>query len=546
MMSSPSPSQDSTISPSQVPSALANLSPKENAKRAAQWWKENQLEVLHKIVTSKDPLLLPTLPIGLSLRTNTQSSVRTLATHRQIEDWDKDLYRPSLPQIEEEQDNIRSGIEFDNHYDSDTDSIELSENEHSIENMTEGDNQTVQGAEGGTTGTTNPASTQSPPVMPKHDSVARDPFDGKIKHTEDLPRDAPRDRMQREPFGGFYMDPVQPYRELVHSLDNSMQQQETKWRSCMDKLTTSFRKANDREQHKVDKERFKQGLKNINKSDGILSLEVERTLDDIDLALKQFSNARDKVEASKYFITQAASGDLLRQVLKFLEDPVILKDYTWANLREAIFKAFIANDPFEEHFRKLENMQIIPGETIPAFTRRFLFQVDKTYTEDPRTEELDKYLLKLFLKALKNENLVQMMFSTIDPPQTIMDGVIVAEKIYNNLAKMKSYGVSPVDRTEFATVDIKNDINKIKVEQSRSLEKMGKQLDYNVSKLAKMDLQLKKQMTGFHDQVSRFQNRVNHATAEMAAMEMVDTPHQGTFTPRPPFRPRGRGHPIPQ
>ena len=381
MMSGSSSSQDSPISSIPLPPGLDDLSPRERQSKARQWWNDNQLAVLRKI--SDIHKAGHTLPAGITIQTPT-------------ENWDSDLYTGNLPtileepQAEEHADNQISTHLFHS-IDSDNDSIVISDGE---DNMPDGK---------GASGTTTPTGNQQTVDGQQQDSITQQTFDPKPRVPEQPFQDYSRERRSYDLRDiDLPVDPIQPYRDLVSNLDHSMQKRDVKFCTCMDKSTDSFRKANVREQDKVDKERFKQGLKNINRSDGILSIEVERTLDDIDLALKQFKDPTDKAKASKYFITHATSGDLLRQVLKFLDDPKINTDYTWPTLRESIFKAFIANDVFEEQFRKLENMQIIPGETIPAFTRRFLFQVDKTYSEEPRSEELDKYLFKLFLKALKN------------------------------------------------------------------------------------------------------------------------------------------------
>ena len=208
--------------------------------------------------------------------------------------------------------------------------------------------------------------------------------------------------------------------------------------------------------------KYKLHLNSITKSDGLISSELLSFLDSITLAISEFSTPLEKAEAAKWFATHASSGDLHKEIVEFLSTNPTAQ---WHRIQNHCITAFIGPNAVESFRQELDEFKQFPVENIQTFNRRFRQLVKRAY---PNFSPSDDYsVLKSYVKALNDPQLIKLLYSGKDAPKTFEEAVTAVEMISGNLKRLGSFGISiPQDQIEFGPVDAKkplSDFDKFKV-----------------------------------------------------------------------------------
>ena len=229
--------------------------------------------------------------------------------------------------------------------------------------------------------------------------------------------------------------------DMLNYMNKTQQLQDKNMSSLISGLNATFQKTMSLESDKLERNRMKSHAESVTKSDGLIREECEKLLDDVDLMLKNWkADKHNKV--AKYILTKAATGELLRETMKYIEQKG--DDFVWSDAKEYLFKGFIAKDMFDEQVRKLRTLILMPCESVQAFTRRFVNQVEKTYGKSEGLHrDLDCYVTRLYIKGLNNDNVASLIYTVIGAPKSFKEARESAEQVGTNIEKMKSLGMTP-------------------------------------------------------------------------------------------------------
>jgi hypothetical protein len=229
-------------------------------------------------------------------------------------------------------------------------------------------------------------------------------------------------------------------------------------------------------------------LANVVKADGFLPEETERFIDDIDLTLQTYGHP-DKSELACYLATKDSQGDLKRFIINYIQESNKIRlQVPWADLKDEILRSFVSRDLKEDHRRKLELLRQSPGETLQAYIRRFCFLANKAYSESSRPVEIDRLIMKCYIKSVYDKQIIERMYSQSDPPTTLREAIVMSEKIQGCMQQLQSVGLGSSPKVEIAglTNDFDDNIRDSK-EEIKRLKKENAQLK---TQKAKDDAQL--------------------------------------------------------
>ena len=365
------------------------------------------------------------------------------------------------------------------------------------------------------------------------------PSDGKI---EDPPRrrrgefswderDNERDE-DRELFRSF----VQSANSLATTQRNSEVKHMDLHRSVIDiteKLTLQNQLSLDQNLNRTKNEKLRNCIPGLTRADGMLKEECEKFIDDIDLTLQSFTH--DKDEAAKYFALQVSSGELKREILKYIDGARNLMGYpssfTWDGLKSHILYTFVAKDIKEERARQLELIRQNPGESIDVYSRRFKNQVEKTYGKTLPVD-IDRLVLKQYLRSFNDPNIIMMMYNGISAPNTFQEAVSAADKIQASLEKVKAIGVplNQQQQVEFGAVskqsneikEVKSSIDNLKQmminkETHDSYERLCNLVDRQNTHMAKIEAKVTQDATAIHRKLLDVDNSVKSVKKQVAS-----------------------------
>ena len=221
--------------------------------------------------------------------------------------------------------------------------------------------------------------------------------------------------------------------------------------------------------------KYKLHLNSITKSDGLVSSELLSFLDSITLAISEFSTPPEKAEAARWFATHASSGDLHKEIVEFLSTNPGAK---WNHIQNHCITAFIGPNALESFRQELDDFRQYPSENLQTFNRRFRQLVKRAYPG--HTPNDDYIILKCYVKAINDPQLIKLLYSGKDAPTTFDQAVTAVETISSNLKRLGSFGISlPQDQIEFGPVDSKtplSDFDKFKVLFESQLNMYDKRL----------------------------------------------------------------------
>ena len=186
--------------------------------------------------------------------------------------------------------------------------------------------------------------------------------------------------------------------------------------------------------------------------------------------------------------------------------------FDWEELKNHILASFVSKDIKEEYRRVLESVKQNPSENLPAFVRRFKHKVSKAYGVGPYGAEVDRIIMKHFVKALFNPQIVGRMYGSTQAPETFDEAVAMAEKIQMTLDKAQSVGINiQMQQVEFGAFGEQPKTNSTIKSDSKGLDKVLEQL---TTKLAKLDSKVDSKFDQLNKKQSEFGNLVKNIQKE--------------------------------
>jgi hypothetical protein len=217
-------------------------------------------------------------------------------------------------------------------------------------------------------------------------------------------------------------------------------------------------------------------LSNIVKADGFLPEETERFVDDIDLTILTYGQG-EKNELACYLATRASQGDLKRFIIEYIQESNTIRlQPGWEYIKDKILQSFVSRDLQEDHRRKLEMLRQSPGETLQSYIRRFSVLANKAYNVTTRPGEIDRLIMKCFIKSIYDKRIIERMYLHGDPPTTLKQAMVMSEKIQGCMQQLQSVGLgsSSSPKVEIAGLgdddglrDSREEIKKLKKENAQ-------------------------------------------------------------------------------
>jgi hypothetical protein len=104
------------------------------------------------------------------------------------------------------------------------------------------------------------------------------------------------------------------------------------------------------------------------------------------------------------------------------------EDFSWPNTKLFIITNFISKDLKEDNRRKLEGLMQAPSESLVSYTRRFKRQVFKAYGSRKLNADIDRIVMRLYVKSIYDKNIITRMFGSTAAPKSFNESIELAEK----------------------------------------------------------------------------------------------------------------------
>ena len=175
--------------------------------------------------------------------------------------------------------------------------------------------------------------------------------------------------------------------------------------------------ANDRTERRHSDERSALRTRLIKATricDGSSASAVRDWVQDVEIASKYFGAAtRDRETLQVVFST--LQGPARRCYERFMEEQPDRSNVTWAAVKQHLRRAYLTQDEEEFLRSKLEKVRQTAYESNSAYARSFQEIADQAYPADTRNLAVQKIILNLYLKGLRNRDLVRRLVQEAEP-----------------------------------------------------------------------------------------------------------------------------------